>query len=140
MQNLTLSLADADAAITIDSNPNPDISDTDLLRAGLVTAYVRARGVRDVKAKSRLQAEAADYDRAHPDEQPLVDELHAIESFGAPVLTETDWFFVGEARAALAASKASGGSGVQAVRKNVARLEAAVAGLLYVVDDGSEVA
>jgi hypothetical protein len=53
----------------------------DDFRAGLVTAYVTARG--DRQTERRLYAEATRYDEAHPGEPSLHDELHAIEMFGA---------------------------------------------------------
>ncbi|MEV5944603.1 hypothetical protein [Streptomyces sp. NPDC051994] len=54
----------------------------DDFRAATVTAYVQARSAGDWPAELRLIAAAARYDAAHPDEQPLFDELHAIEMFG----------------------------------------------------------
>ena len=57
------------------------VSDDDF-RAATVTAYARARREGDWAAELRLYAEAARYDRAHPGEQPLFDELHGIEMFG----------------------------------------------------------
>lgn len=57
------------------------ISDADF-RAATVTAYIQARRDGDWPAELHHIAEAARYDKAHPDEQPLAEELHAIEMFG----------------------------------------------------------
>ncbi|MFJ2399829.1 hypothetical protein ACIOUE_00895 [Streptomyces xanthochromogenes] len=54
----------------------------DDFRAATVTAYVQARSRGDWPAELRLIAEAARYDAAHPEEQPLAEELHAIEMYG----------------------------------------------------------
>lgn len=50
-------------------------------RARLIELYAQSRGDWDIEV--HLLDEAASYDRAHPDESPLFDELHAIELFGA---------------------------------------------------------
>lgn len=50
-------------------------------RARLIELYAQSRGTWDIEI--HLLAEAVRYDKAHPDEPPLFDELHAIELFGA---------------------------------------------------------
>jgi hypothetical protein len=50
-------------------------------RARLIELYTQSRGTWDIEV--HLLDEAASYDRAHPDEPSLFDELHAIELFGA---------------------------------------------------------
>ncbi|WP_031189841.1 MULTISPECIES: hypothetical protein [Streptomyces] len=60
----------------------PDVADyiaaeaTDTYRAQLVTAYHASS---DPFEQMRLYAEAARYDRRHPDESPLADELYGAE-------------------------------------------------------------
>lgn len=61
-----MSVADADAAY----------------RAQLVVEFVAARG--DLAAEASLLAEAARYDRSHPDEPSLVTELCAAVEGDAP--------------------------------------------------------
>lgn len=58
-----------------------DADESAAYRARLIELYAQARGDWDVEVQ--LLDEAARYDQAHPDEQPLFDELHAIELFGA---------------------------------------------------------
>ncbi|RCH70487.1 hypothetical protein DT019_03080 [Streptomyces sp. SDr-06] len=56
-------------------------ADDSAYRARLIELYALARGDWDVEIQ--LLNEASRYDKAHPVEPSLYDELHAIELFGA---------------------------------------------------------
>ncbi|MCT9092885.1 hypothetical protein N4G70_29030 [Streptomyces sp. ASQP_92] len=61
----------------------PQLDPDHAFRATTVTAYVQARSRGDWAGELRHIAAASDYDRAHPGEPSLYDELHAIEMYGA---------------------------------------------------------
>lgn len=79
------SLFDADLATTSELVARQRITVTvadaeDAYRAALVGEFVQAPSWAD---ELRLLAEAAAYDRAHPDDLPLVDELYGTQTNAA---------------------------------------------------------
>lgn len=61
--------------------PDVHADEASAYRARLIELYALARGDWDVEIQ--LLNEASRYDKAHPVEPSLYDELHAIELFGA---------------------------------------------------------
>ncbi|MGW7350981.1 hypothetical protein [Streptomyces sp. NPDC054784] len=78
-----VSLFDADSASPA-ARARATVADADAAyRADTITEYVEVRG--DWRAELSLLAAASRYDRTHPGEPSLYDELHAIELYGPAV-------------------------------------------------------
>jgi len=85
---MSTNLFDADASTTDElaarRRARVTLADLDAaFRAELITDYVKVRRTGSWSDELRMLAMAKRYDKAHPDEAPLFDELHAVEMFGA---------------------------------------------------------